>query len=207
MYLRILCMSVFVIFKIFVENHNIVPCCYILNLFVWIFNRFHNAASKVFSRRQWIYRRYFTKIINGRYHFQIEFTESREAEQNDKNKGRDGEGAGSGKIKKSKEIRKGLPTLTFSGGWVNNARGTQPRRAGDGFTKCHHKEARMCLFGNLPFSTVSPAQPGCHEIFILFFDDDLAWGFIYFLGSGSTRRACERQKKTEGGERRVETEK
>lgn len=38
----------------------------------------------------------------------------------------------------------------------------------------------MCLFGNLPFSTVSPARPGCHEIFILFFDDDPAWGFIYF---------------------------
>lgn len=36
--------------------------------------------------------------------------------QNDKDKGRDEEGAGSGKIKKSKEIRKGLPTLTFSGG-------------------------------------------------------------------------------------------
>jgi len=47
-------------------------------------------------------------------------------------------------------------------------------------TKCHHKEARMCLFGNLPFSTVSPALPGCHEIFILFFHDDPARGFIYF---------------------------
>lgn len=64
----------------------------------------------------------------------------------------------------------------------------------------------MCLCGNLPFSTVSPAQFGCYEIFILFFDDDLAWGFIYSLGSGSKRRACERQKKTEGGERRVDGE-
>lgn len=56
------------------------------------------------------------EIIRGRYHFQIGFTESHEVGQNDKDKGRDEEGAGSGKIKKSKEIRKELPTLTFSGG-------------------------------------------------------------------------------------------
>lgn len=42
---------------------------------------------------------------------------AREVVQNDKDKGRDERGyAGGGKIKKSKEIRKDLPTLTFSGG-------------------------------------------------------------------------------------------
>jgi len=60
--------------------------------------------------------RYFTMIISGKYHFQIGFTQLHEVRQNDKDKGRDEEGAGSGKIKKSKEIRKELPTLTFSGG-------------------------------------------------------------------------------------------
>jgi len=34
----------------------------------------------------------------------------------------------------------------------------------------------------------------------LFFNDYPSWGFIYFR-SGSKRRACERKKKTENGER------
>jgi len=55
-------------------------------------------------------------IIRGRYHFQIGFTESHKVGQNDKDKRQDEEGASNGKIKTSKEIRKGLPTLTFSGG-------------------------------------------------------------------------------------------
>lgn len=60
-------------------------------------------------------------------------------------------------------------------------------------TKCHHKEARMCLFGNLPFpAAVSPSlslslcarhgEPDATEIFILFFDDEPARG-IYILSA------------------------
>jgi hypothetical protein len=56
------------------------------------------------------------EIIGGRCHSQIGFAGAHEVVQNDKDKGRDEKGAGNGKIKKGKEIRKGLPTLTFSGG-------------------------------------------------------------------------------------------
>lgn len=147
----------------------------------------------------------FVKIISERYHSQIGFTVSHEVEQNDKNKGRDEEGAGSGKIKKSKEIRKGLPTLTFSGGWVNNARGTQPRRAGmdsqSGIIKrygCVY--SGICLFPPFP-----PLNPDAMR-FLSYFSTTIPPGDLYTFGFRSKRRACERQKKTEGGERRVDVE-
>lgn len=69
------------------------------------------------TRLKWrMHRAHFTEIIGGRCHSQIGFAGAHEVGQNDKDKRRDEEGAGNGKIKKSKEIRKGLPTLTFSGG-------------------------------------------------------------------------------------------
>jgi len=70
----------------------------------------------------------------------------------------------------------------------------------------------MCLFGNLPFSTVSPARPGCHEIFILFFHDDPARGFIYFRprieeeGARTERREQTRQREGKKRERKRERE-
>lgn len=58
-----------------------------------------------------------------------------------------------GKIKKGEEEIRRQAALTFSGGWVNNAHGTQATGSGEvvGSAKWRHKEARMCLFGNLPF--------------------------------------------------------
>lgn len=76
----------------------------------------------------------------------------------------------------------------------------------------------MCLFGNLPFSTrlllsfsfPLVARPGCREIFILFFDDDLSRpGNLYTFGSESRRKRRRRQaseeteeNKDEGGKKR-----
>lgn len=64
----------------------------------------------------------------------------------------------------------------------------------------------MCLFGNLPFSTVSPARPGCHEIFILFFDDDPARGFIYFRPWIEEEGARATEENRKGKERERERE-
>lgn len=149
-------------------------------------------------------RRYFTKIISGRYHFQIGFTESHEVEQNDKNKGWDEEGAGSGKIKKSKEIRKGLPTLTFSGGWVNNARGIQQRRAGMNSQSATIKRhgcvySGICLFP--PFPPLTTRMPWD---FYLIFRRRSRLG-IYILSALDRRggRVSDRRKQRE---RRVDEE-
>lgn len=140
------------------------------------------------------------KIISGRYHFQIGFTESHGAEQNDKDKGRDEEGVGSGKIKKSKEIRKGPLTLTFSGGWVNNARGTQPRRAGMDSQSAIIKRHGCVYSGICLFPPFPPLNPDAMR-FLSYFSTTIPPGDLYTFSSGSKRRACERQKKTEGGER------
>lgn len=77
----------------------------------------------------------------------------------------------------------------------------------------------MCLFGNLPFSIrlllsfflPLTARPGCREIFILFFDDDLSRpGNLYTFGSESQRKKRRRrwasgkteENKSEGGTER-----
>lgn len=86
--------------------------------------------------------------------------------------------------------------------------------SGDRSTKCHHKEARMCLYGNLPFfhhrASVPPPLPTTRiprEIFILFFHDNPTRGFIYFQRSNRAgRRGTEKKQevKKNGKERERE---
>lgn len=110
-------MSVFVIFIIFLENHNIMTCCHILITYLFKYLIVSTIQLQGYSQKDSEYtedilQRQSTEDIISRLN-----TPSRaRPNKTIKIKGRDGEGAGSGKIKKSKEIRKGLPTLTFSGG-------------------------------------------------------------------------------------------
>lgn len=57
--------------------------------------------------------------------------------------------------------------------------------------------SEICLFPPLNTDAVR---------FLSYFSTTIPPGDLYTFGSGSKRRVCERQKKTEGGERRVDEE-